>query len=312
MSIFKRAHVRGVNHGLMRLGLITYPNEKIAEDAADAVADNLPDEEVPQVTDESGLTPEELQHIIEQLSALAQQLSMKTGGAHDENLNKMAAAVSVPEVAAAHAVALMQKAALESGTTNPGQGSSSSETSTVEAKIDASNNPVSALVTPRGTTEVDTSKGEVGAQSVRPDQPGTQEGGSNDVIGASEKLSSILDKLSADGVLPKSEKRVDLDTNAHMGKDMIVTQGTTHQSTPEVPVPLKQNPAAKGVTEGSKPKTDLQSDVKKAAEILMSSDQGRQIIAKLAEEQAQKQAELSMAEKVLLNALGTSASTPAR
>lgn len=302
MGLFKRAHVRGINHGLMRMGLIAYPNEKIAEEAADAVADEMPEEAVPEVTDESGLTHEELQMIMQRLNEIAEALAVKTGGARDLELNKLAASFDIGSAAAAHAGALMEKAALEAGTNNPGQGSPSMETGTVEAKIDAANTPSAALVVPKGDTSLDTSPGEVGAQSIHMNQPGTQEGGGNDVL-KTGGVNALLAKLSADGVLPAGAPRKDLDTNADMGKNMIVSQGTTKSSTPAEPVPLKPNPAAKGVKEDSKPGTDMQDDVKKAAEVLMATDQGRQIIAKLAQDQAQKRAELGLAEQTLLTAL---------
>ena len=89
MGLFKRAHVRGMNHELVRQGLIGWPNEKIAEIAADEVADSFDavppeeemggeegippgmegegggEEEIPEVTDEEGLTPEQAAGVIE-------------------------------------------------------------------------------------------------------------------------------------------------------------------------------------------------------------------------------------------------------
>ena len=85
MGLYKRAHVRGINFELVRQGLIRWPSEKIAEEAADAVADNIPEEEMAEVSPEEGLTPEEAAGVIEQLVEVAEEIAEKTGGAYDED-----------------------------------------------------------------------------------------------------------------------------------------------------------------------------------------------------------------------------------
>lgn len=271
MALLKRAHVRGINFGLMRRGLIAYPSEKISEEAADAVADELEDGEVPEVTDETGLTPEEASAVVNKLVEVANEISAKTGNARDLGVNKLAAEYSLEKAAELTATALIYKAAADPSD---------------EGTIDARNNPSSNVIVPQGESTVDTTPGSVGTQMIQPKQPGAQADSPGNVI-ADVKLSSLLRKLSeaADGVLPPKETRVDLFTNADMGKDRIVTQGTTQQTPPAVPVPLKKNPAASNVTQQDKPKTDVQADVKQAAELLLKTAKGREILNQLEKEQ---------------------------
>ena len=94
---------------------------------------------------------------------------------------------------------------------------------------------------------------------------------------------------------------MDLNTNAVMSTP-VVAQGTTNSSTPAEPVPLKPNPAtgAAGLNTDNKPGTDMQSDVTKAAAELLSTDEGRKLLAQL---QAKQAAELQTATSVLTSAL---------
>lgn len=322
MKLFKRAHLRGMTHELMRQGVISFPSEKHAEEVADAVADEYPDEEIPPVTDETGLSEEEAADAVNKLVEVAEVIAEKSGQARDLNLNKAAAAVDIQKVASAHAVALIEKAAME-GPEVPGQGAAVPAVgATAETELDNQDNPSSEVIVPKGQSSLDATPGSVGAQSVRPDQPGTQEDAPPETV-ADVKISQLLKKIAEAGTpnpagdgTPGAHGgngpgRDDLTTNIGMGKDMIVGQGKTNISSPAEPVPLRPNPAASGVTKQDTPGTDVQSDVKKAAQLLMQTEAGKKIISKMAEaqdaeanlQQAQK-AEEEKAASVLMRALG--------
>jgi len=322
MKLFKRAHFRGMAHELMRQGVISFPSEKIAEEVADAVADEYTDEEIPPVTDETGLTEDEAADAVQKLVEVAEVIAEKTGHVGDPNLNKMAAEVDLQKAASAHAAALMQKAALE-GPEVPGQGEPvPAEGATAETEIDNKDNPSAEVIVPKGQSSLDATPGAVGAQEVRPDQPGTQADAPPEEV-ADVKISQLLRKVAQDvAPNPKGDGtpgsdggnapgREDLNTNIGMGQDMIVPQGNTNITPPAEPVPLKPNPAAAGVTKQDKPQTDVQDDVKKAAQLLSQTDAGRKIISKMAEAQAAEdtamqaqRAEEEKAASVLMRALG--------
>lgn len=257
MGLFKQAHVRGINHALIANGIVVYPNEKIAEDAADAVAENIPEEEVPETTGEGGLTAEQASQVIDQLAAVADAIAEKTGGSRDLGVNKVAAEYNLQDAAVAHAVYLVKRA-MEEGTTNPGQGMDQPALTGSEAQIDAVNVPSTALVVPQGETKVDTSPGEVGALQTTEKQPGTVGSpapASDAEVKAASELIRVLRKLSADGTLPTEGGRLDLNTNSAMTTP-VVSQGTTNATKPTEANPQKDNPAtaAAGLkTTGSAP-----------------------------------------------------------
>lgn len=193
MGLFKRAHVRGINHELVRQGLISWPNEKIAEEAADAVADELPEEEMPEVSGEEGLSAEEAAGVIDKLVDVAEEIAEKTSHYRDEEFPKLAASVDYDTAAFAHATSLMYKAAQEgAGTDVTGDGRFQEDM--MEGgmgPLDAQKDPSSEKVGPQGTTSLDTSPGEVGAQEPQNPPPGASAPTPGDVA----KLSAQLDEL---------------------------------------------------------------------------------------------------------------------
>lgn len=244
MGLLKKAHVRGINHALIANGLLAYPNEKMAEEAADAVAENMDDEEIPEETDETGLTEEQAATLIDQLAAVADAISEKTGGAKDLGVNKLASSYSLQDAAMAHAVALV-KQAMEEGTTNPGQGSVTPELTGAEAQVDAVNNPSSAVVGPQGSSSLDATPGSVGHMEPAAQQPGAVGSPAPDSVAdvkAASEIIRILRKLSEDGTLPTEGGRMDLNTNSNITTP-VVAQGTTNSTTPTEPIPQKPHPA---------------------------------------------------------------------
>jgi len=302
MGLLKRAHVRGLNFGLMKNGLVSYPSIKWANEAADAVADEIPEEAAPEVTDDAGMSANEVAPILQKLVEVAQAIAAKTEAPMDENLNKVSADQNLDLTKLAYAMAerLIYKAALESGTTNPGSGPATHEQVFVEGETDAEKNPSSAVTGPKGSSSLDTSAGVVGAQTVRPDQPGTQDSPAPTTL-ADVKISSFLQKLSKDGTLPQSGGRTDLATNATL-KGTVVPQGTTNSKTPHTPVPLQRHPAAPQPPVSN----ELQADVKKTAEQLLSTEEGRQILLNLhaqQQKQASQEEVVDVATTILMNAL---------
>ncbi len=323
MRLFKRAHVRGMAHELMRQGVIAFPSEKIAVETADAVADNFTDEEIPPVTADAGLSEAEASEAVTKLVEVAEVIAEKSGQPMDTDLNKAAGLADYHKIASAHAVNVIQKAAME-GPEVPGQGSPApAEGATAETGIDNKDNPSAQVIVPKGQSSLDATPGTVGAQTVRQDQPGVQENPPPQDI-ADVKISQLLRKMAetaapnpaGDGT-PSAKGgngpgREDLSTNIAMGKDMIVPQGNTNLTPPAEPVPLKPNPAAAGVTKQDSAGTDVQQDVKKAAQLLMQTTAGKKIISKMAEvqdaeaqAQATQSAEEEKAASVLMRALGS-------
>jgi len=201
MGLFKRAHVRGINHELVRQGMIGWPSEKIAEEATDVIADELAEEEIPEVSGDEGLSAEEAAAIIDQLVEVAEAIAEKTGQVHDDNLSKMAASVNYETAASAHATSLLQKAAAEAGTDVTGDGRfQETMMDGGMGHIDARKDPSSEKVGPQGTSTLDTSPGEVGAQTPQPETIGPAEEVSSEVSKLSsriEKLNDLLNKQSS-------------------------------------------------------------------------------------------------------------------
>jgi len=290
MGLCKRAYVRGINHEMMRQGVVGYPTAKIAEEAADEIADAL--EEMPETTGEEGLDPEESAEIMDAIVEVANEIAEKSGSAPDEDLSKVASAVDYEAAAHAHAISVMEKAAAEFGTDVTGGPPMDENASGGMADIDAMKNPSDEIVVPQGTTHFDTSAGEVGAQREQPDPPGFAPPIDNEV----SKLSAWLNKLSMEGDSSnasgdgtpgssggKGDGRKDLETNVAMPKQTVVRPQGTTQQTATVPVPTKPNPAASGVTQESKPTTDVEHDKgKKVAQLILSHPDRDAIIAKLA------------------------------
>ena len=209
MSLLKRAHVRGINYELVRRDLISWPNEKIADEASDAVADNLPEEVLPEQTDEGGLTPEQAALVIQHLADVAQEIAAQSGGVKDAEYTKLAASVDYMDAARAHAWSLVIKTAEElSGTAVVGDGKHQTEIAEGEGQIDAVENPSDEKVGPRGTSKLDTTPGAVGAEKPQDKLPGASDAITNEVSKLSSYARDLLNKLSEDGkkVEPKDNQ----------------------------------------------------------------------------------------------------------
>lgn len=299
MGIFKRAHVRGVAHELTRQGVTVWPSKLAEEEAADAVADDLDEEEVPEVTDEDGLSPEQAAEVVQKLVEVADEIAQKTGGARDLGVNKVAASVTYEDAAAYNAAALMQKAAEETsaqtGPDVPGTGAPSAAMgATAETAIDASKVPSAAVVGPQGTTDFSTAEGSVGKEKEQ-DKPGAV---ASEPTGEVAKLSSLLKLMSAmdgasltggDAKGPAPTPRQDLPDNQVIPGAVASSRGGTGLDFPEAAMVgvIKQQPAG---TPGQTAPTpnDVAADAKAASLYLTRTPQGRSLLKKLSEE-AEKQ-----------------------
>lgn len=313
MHLFKRAHFRGMVHELQRQGLVHLPSTKLAEEMADTVADDMDDEEVRPITEEDGLTSEEAAAAIDKLVDVANAIAEETGVEGSVEVNKEASEYDYEKLAYFHADDLISKRVKEAADI-PGQGGAVvALDATQEAMLDATQNPASAVVGPQGSSAMDATIGAIGKQLRRSDQPGAQGAPPPETI-ADVKLANILNKLAmgaqvnpagdgspgADG--GQGDGRADLATNLGMGQQMVVPQGQSNQVAPVQPVPLRPNPAAAGVTEGKAPTTDLQDDVK-TAQMLLSSEVGRNFLRKIAGEMNAPQSDKDQAAHVLRAAL---------
>lgn len=317
MGLFKRSHVRGMAHELTVQGVTTWPSKTAEEEAADAVADDLDDTEVPEVTDESGLSPEEASVVVQKLVEVADQIAQKTGGARDLGVNKEAASLDYRDAAAYAAANLMQKAAEETamGPEIPGTGTPSAASgATAETAWDASRVPSAALVGPPGTTDFSTAGASVGKEQPQGQQPGAV---ASEPTGEVAKLSSLLKHMAAmdgaslsggetAGTAPAARK--DLADNLVIPGAVAKAQGASGFEIPEdarVGV-IKKQPAGTPGPSDATPNA-VAADVKSAAAFMTTTAEGRELLRKLSAEAAQyerKEAAVSEAVQLLAQRLG--------
>lgn len=312
MGIYKRAHVRGMAHELTRQGIVTWPSKLAEEEAADAIADVTGDEELPEVSGEEGLSPEQAQEVINTIIEVAQDIAEKTNNEADIGVNKESASMSYEQAASVAAIGLMQKSAEETagspGPMVPGSSVAAPDLgATAEAEIDAVKVPSAAWVGPRGTSDIDTRPGAVGQESTTAEQPGAE---GSPPTGEVAKLSSLLRQMASwdksagmDGASlsggavagPAPEARKDLDDNLVIPGVVASGRGQSAQKVPAgayVGETMKNPAGTPGVTAetNSEPAKDA---LKQAAEILSSTPQGREYLAKLSQaalaQESQKQ-----------------------
>lgn len=295
MGLFKRAHVRGIAHELTRQGLTVWPSKLAEEEAADAVADDFEEEEIPEVTGEEGLTPEQASLVVQKLVEVADEIAQKTGGARDLGVNKTAALTAYEDAAASAAVSLMQKAAAETsaqtGPDVPGTGAPSpAEGATAETAIDATKVPSSERVGPQGTSDFSTAEGAVGKEKDQA-KPGTV---ASEPTGEVAKLSSLFKHMAAmDGASltggtskgPAPTPRADLPDNLNIPGAVASSRGGTGLDVPAAAMVgvIKKQPAG---TPGQSAPTpnDVAADAKAASEFLTHTAEGRALLKKLSEE----------------------------
>jgi hypothetical protein len=295
MGLFKRAHVRGVAHELTRQGVTVWPSKLAEEEAADAVADDLGEEEVPEITDEGGLSPEQASAVVQKLVEVADEIAQKTGGARDLGVNKTAASMTYEDAASYAAASLMQKAAAETsaqtGPDVPGTGAPSAAAgATAETAIDAAKMPSAERVGPQGTSDFSTAEGAVGKKKPQ-DPPGAV---GSQPSGEVAKLSSLFKHMAAmdgaslsggDALGKAPAPRADLPDNLKIPGAVASSQGGTGFTVPDAAMVgvLKKNPAGTPGQSAATP-NDVAADAKSAAEFLTHTPTGRRLLKKLSEE----------------------------
>lgn len=295
MGLFKRAHVRGVAHELTRQGVTAWPSKLAEEEAADAVADDLEDEEVPEVTDEGGLSPEQASAVVQKLVEVADEIAQKTGGARDLGVNKTAASMSYEDAAAYNATSLMQKAAAETsaqtGPDVPGTGAPTPAAgATAETAIDATKVPSAERVGPQGTSDFSTAEGAVGKEKPQdpPGAVGSQPSGEVAKLSSLFKHMAAMDGASLTGGDAKGKApapRTDLPDNQNIPGAVASSRGGTGLDIPaaaQVGVMKKQPAGTPGQTAATP--NDVAADAKAASLFLTATPQGRALLKKLSEE----------------------------
>jgi len=301
MGLFKRAHVRGMVHELTRMGVVSWPTKLAEEEAADEIADAMPEEVIPEQTEDDGLTPEQAEAALEKIVEVAEQIAEKTGHVIYEDTCKIASVTSYEDAASHAAIAVMEKAAAEvsdSGPIIPGQGSPVEDNSaTAEADVDAMNNPSTDVVGPQGTTAVDTKPGAVGAEEIRMEQPGAvgtpPTGEAAKTAAMLQSIESLLKKVATDGASisggaaqgPAPMPRVDLNDNLNIPGVVAKRQGTTVLDIPATATigETKKQPAGTPGATAPTPNEPAKDAVKQAMDLLRSSPAGQALLAKLAE-----------------------------
>lgn len=186
--MFKRAFVRGIQSTLVANDRAVYPDEKIAAEVADYIADSLDFDPLSDT-----MTYDKVAELANHLIDASNEL-LKQGHKADPSV-KTASLKDLTKLAHENAIALMQKAA-EGTTLDPGNQGNKEETS-AEGKNDKAYRPDGYAENSRGTTEIDTKPGEVGAMKDHPTGPANSPAGSNSLTeGKSASLTETLRKMA--------------------------------------------------------------------------------------------------------------------
>lgn len=220
MSLFKRAYARGINDELIRLGYVRYPTKEAADEIADAVGDQMPQDPAAGMAgaDAAGagapVSPETAADVAATLIDAANKLVSETGGAGMEGPAaeelKTSAAQDLNTRAFQQAEAVMMKAAEETklalGSTIEGgdKGNTMAESQIGETAMENKNRPQGQHVVGVGNTNYPVGQGAVGTEQVpAPKAPGNSPTGSNSVIEQSKmgsQLQAIIRKVAAAGM----------------------------------------------------------------------------------------------------------------
>ena len=214
MSLFKRAYSRGVNDELIRLGHVRYPTKFAADEIADAVGEQMPQEPAGEP-----VSPETAAEVAATLVDAANKLVEETSGAGlapegaapapEEAALKTSAAQDLDTRAAMQAQAVMVKSAeevkLALGSTIEGgdKGNLMTESPVGETIMENRNRPDGKYVMGVGNTTYPVGEGAVGTEQVpHPEGPSNSPGGDNSVVEQSKMgtaLRDIIRKVAAEG-----------------------------------------------------------------------------------------------------------------
>lgn len=222
MSLFKRAYARGINDELIRLGYANYPTKEAADEIADAVGDQMPEDPAAALAaggaEGAGATgapvsPETAADVAATLIDAANKLVSETGGAGMEGPQaeelKTSAAQDLTTRAYQQAESVMMKAAEETklalGSTIEGgdKGNTLSESGVGETAMENKNRPQGKYVTGVGNTDYPVGEGAVGTEQIpAPNAPSNTPTGGNSVMEQTKKgqLQQIIRKIAAAGM----------------------------------------------------------------------------------------------------------------
>ncbi len=219
MGLFKRAAVRGIAHQLVADGFVKFPTKEAMEEAADAVADSVPEGApaeggMPEMAPEAGHDPNQLALIANKLIEIGEQLMAECGAGQGgmppeaaaqgaEALHKESSSKAIEDIAGLQAQSLMQKAAAEverAKVANPqgalihggdkkNEPAAAAKTDSVAA-MDEKNRPQGTYQVSRGDTALPSMQGHVGALEGAPKPPHNTPGGSNSVAEDAHKKSA--------------------------------------------------------------------------------------------------------------------------
>jgi hypothetical protein len=208
MAIFKRAAARGIAHELARSGVVSFPTKQAMDDVADQAADSLPSmPELPAAGPEAPPAEADTAALVSKIIELVEQLKAAQGvggagappmpGAMD--VQKQAAAADLDTVAAESALALMDKAAAETGSL-AGQGKSTntlaeSTKNDSVAALDEKHRPQGTHHEGAGNTKLDTAAGQVGASKAPTVAPNASPSGENSVSAGTKSAEELRASL---------------------------------------------------------------------------------------------------------------------
>lgn len=199
--MFKHAYVRGVQNALIQGGHVAFPSMNDACKVADFIAervqmDPLNGEAIPHEK-----TAEIADAIIDASNWYRNQDGFKAAV-----FEKLGSVEDLGQLAHAHAINLMEKAA--EGSTIEGGDKGNDEPTTGEGVMDAKARPEGYAEDSRGYTEVDTRPGAVGKEEPQPNAPAESPPGDNSVVDQTRTaaLGDMIAKLAEGSTIIGGDK----------------------------------------------------------------------------------------------------------
>jgi hypothetical protein len=189
--MFKEAYVRGIQNCMIQSGHVSFPDENSAAKIASYIADHIELSPLDGPVSRE-VTASVVGHIIDASKELARQ-GYKAG-----SFAKVASVQDLGQLAHAHAIDLMQKAAEGSTIEGGDKGNKENQSTQAEAKMDEKHRPEGYATDSRGTTAVDTKPGEVGKQQTSPAAPAESPIGDNSVT-RTASLEDLIRKVAETG-----------------------------------------------------------------------------------------------------------------
>ena len=199
--MFKHAYVRGVQNALIQGGHVAFPSGDDACKVADYIADRVELDPTNGEYIPADKTAAIADAVIDASNWYRSQHGFKAAA-----FQKLASVEDLGQLAHAHAIHLMEKAA--EGSTIEGGDKGNDEPTTGEGKMDTSARPSGYAEDSRGYTEIDTRPGAVGDEEPQPNAPSVSPPGDNSVIEQSRtaSLQSMISKLAEGSTIIGGDK----------------------------------------------------------------------------------------------------------